>query len=82
MWRGEVEALSSAPKAGRMMDVAATPVVAWETVRCACWVVGLLALIVVSGCAALKRTEDLPVPTDSQSLPGGPEGENDNADGL
>jgi hypothetical protein len=44
--------------------------------------VGLLALIVLNGCAALKRTEDLPVPTDSKSLQGGPEGENGNADGL
>jgi hypothetical protein len=43
-------------------------------------IVGLLTLIVVSGCAALKKTEDLPVPTDSQSLPGGPEGETDAAD--
>ena len=45
-------------------------------------VVGLLALMMFNGCAALKRTEDLPVPTDSRSLQGGPEGENDNADGL
>jgi len=45
-------------------------------------VVGLLVLMAVNGCAALKRTEDLPVPTDDRSLQGGPEGENDNADGL
>ena len=42
--------------------------------------VGLLALIVVSGCAALKRTEDLPSPA-TDAAPGGPEGE-DNSDGL
>ena len=41
--------------------------------------VGLLALIVLNGCAALKRTEDLPVPTDDRSLQGGPEGEGDNS---
>jgi hypothetical protein len=44
--------------------------------------VGLIALIVASGCAAMKRTEDLPIPKASDSLQGGPEGENDNADGL
>jgi hypothetical protein len=37
--------------------------------------VGLVALIVVSGCAALKRTESLPSPG-ADALPGGPEGEN------
>ena len=44
--------------------------------------VGLLVLIVINGCAALKKTEDLPVPTDNRSLQGGPEGEGNNADGL
>lgn len=44
--------------------------------------VGLLVLIAVNGCGALKRTEDLPVPTDNRSLQGGPEGETDNPDGL
>jgi hypothetical protein len=42
--------------------------------------IGFLVVIAVNGCAALKKTEDLPVPTDSQSLPGGPEGETDAAD--
>ena len=45
-------------------------------------VVGLLVLMAVNGCAALKQTEDLPVPTDEKSLQGGPEGENDDGDGL
>ena len=44
-------------------------------------IVGLLALIVVNGCTALKKTEDLPVPTDNRSIQGGPEGES-NMDGL
>ena len=44
--------------------------------------VGLLVLIAANGCAALKRTEDLPVPTDQRSIQGGPEGENDNMDGM
>jgi hypothetical protein len=43
--------------------------------------VGLLALIVLSGCAALKRTEDLPSPA-TDAAPGGPEGEDDSADSL
>ena len=37
-------------------------------------VVGLAALMLVSGCAALRKTEDLPSP--SEQL-GGPEGEED-----
>ena len=41
--------------------------------------VGLLVLIVANGCAALKKTEDLPVPTDNRSIQGGPEGEGDNS---
>ena len=40
---------------------------------------GLLVLMAVNGCAALKKTEDLPVPTDERSLQGGPEGEGDNS---
>ena len=36
--------------------------------------VWLVALTLVSGCAALKRTETLPSPSDADSL-GGPEGE-------
>ena len=42
--------------------------------------VWLVALTLVSGCAALKRTETLPSPNDADSL-GGPEGE-DNDDSL
>jgi hypothetical protein len=44
--------------------------------------VGLLVLIAVNGCAALKRTEDLPIPPEDRSLQGGPEGENGNMDGM
>jgi hypothetical protein len=44
--------------------------------------IGLAALVVFSGCAALKRTEDLPIPTAADSVQGGPEGENGNMDGL
>jgi hypothetical protein len=36
--------------------------------------VWLVALTLVSGCAALKRTETLPSPSDADGL-GGPEGE-------
>ncbi|HEY7140736.1 MAG TPA: hypothetical protein VIE44_11590 [Methylomirabilota bacterium] len=43
--------------------------------------VGLLALIVVSGCAALKKTEELPSPA-TDAAPGGPEGEDDGSDSL
>jgi hypothetical protein len=43
--------------------------------------VGLVAVILLSGCAALKRTEDLPSPA-TDAAPGGPEGEGDDADGL
>jgi hypothetical protein len=39
-------------------------------------VVGLAALVLVSGCAALRRTENLPSPSAEDSL-GGPEGEGD-----
>jgi hypothetical protein len=39
-------------------------------------VAGLVALMLVSGCAALRRTEDLPSPLPEDSL-GGPEGEED-----
>ena len=42
--------------------------------------VWLVAMTLVSGCAALKRTETLPSPNDADSL-GGPEGE-DNDDSL
>ena len=42
--------------------------------------VWLVALTLLSGCAALKRTETLPSPSDADSL-GGPEGE-DNDDSL
>jgi hypothetical protein len=45
-------------------------------------VIGLAALLVFSGCAALKRTEDLPIPPPADSIQGGPEGENNNMDGL
>ena len=44
-------------------------------------IAGLLALMVVNGCTALKKTEDLPVPTDGRSIQGGPQGESD-MDGL
>jgi hypothetical protein len=39
-------------------------------------VVGLVALVLVSGCAALRKTEDLPSPSPEDSV-GGPEGEED-----
>jgi hypothetical protein len=42
--------------------------------------VWLVAFMLVSGCAALKRTESLPSPSDADSL-GGPEGE-DTGDSL
>jgi len=44
-------------------------------------IVGLFVLIVINGCATVKKTEDLPVPTDGRSIQGGPEGES-NMDGL
>jgi hypothetical protein len=56
--------------------------VAQETGKMRVLMAGLLVLIAVNGCAALKKTEDLPVPTDSRSLQGGPEGENLDSDGL
>ena len=55
--------------------------VAQEISRMRVMIVGLLILIVINGCATVKKTEDLPVPTDGRSIQGGPEGEN-NMDGL
>jgi hypothetical protein len=56
--------------------------VAQETDEMRMLVAGLLVLIVVNGCAALKNTENLPVPAEDRSLQGGPEGETLDADGL
>jgi hypothetical protein len=39
-------------------------------------IVGLGALMLVSGCAALQRTESLPSPA-TEAIQGGPEGESD-----
>ena len=40
-------------------------------------VVGLIALVVMNGCAALKKTEDLPSPLPQDGPGAGPEGEMD-----
>jgi hypothetical protein len=50
------------------------PTVAREMSDMRALAVGLVTLIVVNGCAAVKRTEDLPTPA-GDALPGGPEGE-------
>jgi hypothetical protein len=39
--------------------------------------VALGALILMSGCAALQRTESLPSPNAADAIQGGPEGESD-----
>lgn len=39
-------------------------------------VVGLAVLVLVSGCAGLRKTEDLPSPLPEDTI-GGPEGEED-----
>lgn len=39
--------------------------------------VWLVALMLVSACAALKQTETLPSPSGADSIPPGPEGEGD-----
>ena len=40
------------------------------------FVIGLVALVVLNGCATLRKTEDLPSPVPQDSLEG-PEGEED-----
>jgi hypothetical protein len=39
--------------------------------------VWLVALMLLSACAALKQTETLPSPNETDTIPGGPEGESD-----
>jgi len=55
--------------------------VAWEMGEMWVLAIGLLALVVVNGCAAMKRTEDLPTPA-GDAAPGGPEGEPDSTDSF
>jgi hypothetical protein len=39
--------------------------------------VWLVALMLLSACAALKQTETLPSPNEADTIPPGPEGESD-----